>query len=252
MDEQTEALILAGMAAEVRHHKDYSPAEKYDLGKKLEAMLSTPVGRPPAEKVETYHLFGKGKTRDKVASALGISGKTWEKLSAIQESEYDDLKADLEKNGKVDRVFKGLQRRQRAQQAAREAEGTASGTGDSGGTGITEKSFVFRHEPKTEEEAIRLLDDHPVAEILHLHDALERAETAEDRDDTIHAALRHVEMLERAKDVLVEARLLPALVEDRQWPVFLAMIQASSAEVVRVKRGTTVTVPDNPLLILPE
>jgi DNA modification methylase len=75
--------------------------------------------------VENFHLFGKGKTRDKVASALGISGKTWDKLSAIQQSEYDDLKADLEQHGKVDRVFKRLQRRQRAQQAALETQGTA-------------------------------------------------------------------------------------------------------------------------------
>lgn len=122
MDHEMEVLILQAMAAEGRFRKELSPAEKYALGKKLESLLATPVGRPPGEMVESFHHFEQGKTRDKIASALGISGKQWDKLKAVEEAEYDDLKTELERHGKVDRVFKKLQRRRRAEQACEETQ----------------------------------------------------------------------------------------------------------------------------------
>jgi hypothetical protein len=122
MDHQMEAMILQGMAAERLHQKDYTPSEQYALGKKLEALLATPPGRPSAETVENcYHSEG-GKTRDKVGAILRMSGKTWEKLKAVEESKYDDLKAQLEKGGKIDPIYRRFKRMQRADQAAEESQ----------------------------------------------------------------------------------------------------------------------------------
>jgi hypothetical protein len=66
-----------------------------------------------------------GQTRDKVASALGISGPTYEKAKAVvaagkaDPEQFGDLLQQMDETGKVDPAFKELQRRQaRAYQQA--------------------------------------------------------------------------------------------------------------------------------------
>ena len=84
--------------------------------------MATPRGRP--KKGASYPNFGKGKTREKVAAVLDVSGRQLDKISDIHESPFDDLKDELERHGKVDRVHKKLVRRRRANEVA-EQVGTA-------------------------------------------------------------------------------------------------------------------------------
>src|SRR5688572_24616812 len=118
-----EQLILRAMVAETRHQKPLTPSEKYALGRTLEELLATPAGRPSRQSVATYHVSGRGKTRDKVAAALGMSGRQWDKLKAVQESGCEDLKRELDQHGKVDRVFRELTRRRRAEAVALQNQG---------------------------------------------------------------------------------------------------------------------------------
>jgi DNA modification methylase len=76
--------------------------------------------------VANCHRSEKGKTRDKVAAVLGISGRQWDKLKDIEESGYADLKEELERHGKVDRVYRKLQRRGAVEAIASENLGKES------------------------------------------------------------------------------------------------------------------------------
>jgi SAM-dependent methyltransferase len=118
-----QEFILRAVADEVRHQKELTLAEKYQLGKQLEAVLATPAGRPSRRAVASCHPFGKGKTRDKVASVLRLSARQWDKLKAVYESPHGDLKQELEKHGKVDRAFRDLERRRRVEEVQRQNQG---------------------------------------------------------------------------------------------------------------------------------
>lgn len=69
--------------------KDFTPSEAVELGKKLEGIISTPVGRPKKNGGKLPPL-PKGKTRDKVGTAVGMSGKTYEKAKEIVEAAEED------------------------------------------------------------------------------------------------------------------------------------------------------------------
>jgi len=102
--------ILRAAAEEANCRKSLTPAEMFALGTQMETVLATPPGRRSQETVENCHHL-PGKTRDKVASVLGISARQWEKLKAVSESGHADLKEELERHGIVDRVHRKLQRR---------------------------------------------------------------------------------------------------------------------------------------------
>ena len=114
----TELARLLIQIEENRHRKDLTPAEIFEIGQRLEPLLGTPIGRP--KKGESCPNFGKGKTTEKVAAAIGISGKQYEKIREVHRSPYADLKEELERHGKVDRVRKKLLRRQRAEEVAKQ------------------------------------------------------------------------------------------------------------------------------------
>ena len=114
----TEIDKLLIQIEENRQRKDLTPAEIYQAGQKLERLMATPKGRP--KKGENCPIFGKGKTREKVAAALGVSGKQYEKIREIHKSPHADLKEELERHGKVDRVHKKILRRNRAKEVAKD------------------------------------------------------------------------------------------------------------------------------------
>jgi hypothetical protein len=113
----TELERLLIQIEENRHRKDWTAGEVFEAGKKLEALMATPRGRP--KKGESCPRFGKGKTREKVAEVLDVSGRQYDKIKDIYESPFDDLKDELERHGKVERVHKWLVRRQAADKIAK-------------------------------------------------------------------------------------------------------------------------------------
>ena len=84
---------------------DLPISDQVALGRALEDSLKTPPGRP-SKTVETFHGLPQGKTRDKVAAALGMSGRTYEKARAVvqaaeQDESFEDLVAKMDQAGKV-------------------------------------------------------------------------------------------------------------------------------------------------------
>jgi N6-adenosine-specific RNA methylase IME4 len=100
--------------------KDFAPSEAVALGGALEAieglaakerMLSgTPCGNLPQG--------GNGKTRDKVGTAVGMSGKTYEKAKKVieaakkQPERFAEIAEAMDKTGNVDRAFKAIKQEQ--------------------------------------------------------------------------------------------------------------------------------------------
>lgn len=116
--------------------KDFAPSEAVALGKELEEFE-----KPKAEERKREHgktapgkpknTGGKlppvlnaeknndsGKTRDKVAEAVGMSGRTYEKAKAVVKAaesdpeKFGDLAQKMDDSGKVNAAFKELQKRQ--------------------------------------------------------------------------------------------------------------------------------------------
>lgn len=68
--------------------------------------------RPPVG--ENYPHGKPGRTRDFVAAYVGdTNGRTLEQAVAVFASDHGDLKAEIERTGKVNRAYRQLQRRQR-------------------------------------------------------------------------------------------------------------------------------------------
>jgi hypothetical protein len=125
----SEALaLLRAERDENRCRKDVLPSEAVALGKKVEALereeakrrqeasragKGTKVGDqgggnlpPPSS--------GNGKTRDRVAEAIGMSGKTYEKAKKVVEAAEADptlkpVVEEMDRTGKVDPAFRKVQ-----------------------------------------------------------------------------------------------------------------------------------------------
>jgi ParB family chromosome partitioning protein len=94
----TEALAaLKAEAAENTCRKDLSPTEAVAIGTELEKLegpkakerQATSTGgneRKPKPGSGKLPEAGKGRTRDKVAAAVGMSGRTYEKAKAVVEA----------------------------------------------------------------------------------------------------------------------------------------------------------------------
>lgn len=108
-----------------QNHKEYTWAERVAIYRAVEPLVAEEArqrkyaglrrGRSVAAGENRPH--GKpGRTRDLVAAYMGdIGGKTLEKAVAVFDSEYDDLKAEIERKGKVNRAYRNLLRRQRVE-----------------------------------------------------------------------------------------------------------------------------------------
>lgn len=95
--------------------KDFAITEAVSLGLALEKLEKPKAkkrrketqGRPLKTGGNLPPVDSKGKTRDKVAPAVGMSPRTYEKAKAVVESGDAELIAEMDK-GKVDGVFRKL------------------------------------------------------------------------------------------------------------------------------------------------
>lgn len=77
--------IVRGEYAENSERKDFLPSEIEAIRRAMAPAVATPVGRR-SKKVETFHHSDDGKTRDKIGSFAGVSGRTVEKIAAVVEA----------------------------------------------------------------------------------------------------------------------------------------------------------------------
>lgn len=134
VDSATDAILaLTAERDENTCREPFKPSELIELGRKIEA-LEKPKAKErqrEGQDAQTKRKTASGKlpeanqteaktsgdTRDKVASALGVSGRTYEKAKAVVEAaekepeRFGDLPAKMDQGGKVDPVFKELKAR---------------------------------------------------------------------------------------------------------------------------------------------
>jgi N6-adenosine-specific RNA methylase IME4 len=119
--------VVLGEYAENAFRKNFLPSEVNAIRKALE-----PIEKAAAKEHQRAHggtapgrkkHFGKvaqsdGRVRDKIASFAGISGRTLTKIQAIIEAaerkprKYGPLVAEMDRNGRIDSVFRKLRRMQ--------------------------------------------------------------------------------------------------------------------------------------------
>jgi ParB family chromosome partitioning protein len=113
--------------------KDYTPSEAVALGSALEELERTGAkrrqqegGRSGGKASGNLPEASKGDTRDKVAAAVGMSGRTYEKAKAVAEAagaepdKYGRLLEAMDRTGRVDGVYRRLQTARQAEAIARE------------------------------------------------------------------------------------------------------------------------------------
>lgn len=121
--------LLRAQRDENTCRKDFAPSEAVAVGAAVEAIESRAAKERQREHGETApgrrrDTGGKlpqlkGKTRDKVAAAVGMKARTYEKAKAVVEAAKQDPKRfgplikEMDKTGKVDRAFKELRRGQK-------------------------------------------------------------------------------------------------------------------------------------------
>jgi ParB-like chromosome segregation protein Spo0J len=102
--------------------KDFQPSEAVALGKAIEAIEAPQAkqrqhgGRPKRTGGNLPPVTGIGKTRDKVAQVVGMSGRTYEKAKAVvaaaeADPELGDLVEQMDKSGKVDAAYQQVKGR---------------------------------------------------------------------------------------------------------------------------------------------
>ena len=114
-------LALTAERDENTCRKDFAPSEAVSIGKALEELEKPKAkerqrehgGTAPGKAKDTGGKFPPvtGKTRDKVAEAVGMSGRTYEKAKAVVEAaeEHPELQPvveEMDRTGKVDPAFK--------------------------------------------------------------------------------------------------------------------------------------------------
>jgi DNA adenine methylase len=134
------AEIVRGEFAENAHRKDFTPSEAVAIGLALEALEREQARERQGTRTDLPGPSGKfpegsrGQTRDKVASAVGMSGRTYERARAIVEAarqepdKYADLQKHMDRTGKVNGVHRRLVSRRQAEQIAQEPPPPPAGT----------------------------------------------------------------------------------------------------------------------------
>jgi len=115
--------IARGELAENTCRKDFTPSELVDIARDVEQReRELAQQRMTLGKVST----GSGKSRDKIAAPLGVSGRTLVKARAVVEAaerepdKFGRLLADMDRTGRVNGVFKRLQVAKQAEELRRE------------------------------------------------------------------------------------------------------------------------------------
>lgn len=117
--------------------KDFTPSEAVAIGKALEELEKPKAKQRQAQKLKKgnatpvvencHHGESNGKTRDKVADAVGMSGRTYEKAKKVVDAaeeepeQFGPVKDEMDKTGKVDPAFQKVKGRPRKSKEEREA-----------------------------------------------------------------------------------------------------------------------------------
>lgn len=135
--------IIRGQFDENVQREPFRPSEAVAIAKALEPKLAVPKGRP--SKVdegineENFLIFEKDingrapQTRDKVASCLGISGRTLEKAKAVVEAAEEEpekfapLVEEMDRTQRVSGAYRKLKIQQEAEKIAQEPPPLPSG-----------------------------------------------------------------------------------------------------------------------------
>lgn len=136
LDGNQDACIGRGEFAENTCRKDFSVSEKVAIAEAVRdaeqelAQVRQRIGRilggkaRQGKKVESCHRPERAKTRDRLGTLCGMSGRTLEKAAAVVKAasqkpeKYGDLLEEMDRTNKVNKFFKRLQRREAAEQVA--------------------------------------------------------------------------------------------------------------------------------------
>jgi hypothetical protein len=95
----------------------FTPSEMVAIGEAIEEMeRAAAKGRMVAAHAScgNFPQLEQGKTRDKVAASLGVSGKTYEKMKTLvraaeaEPEKYGALREDMDRTGRVENVYRRL------------------------------------------------------------------------------------------------------------------------------------------------
>jgi N6-adenosine-specific RNA methylase IME4 len=109
--------IAEGEAAENLDRKDFTPSELVAIGRDVERIEREQAQKRQGSRtdlVESCHEVEFGKTRDKIAERLGISGRTYEKAKAVVDAaeaepeKFGKLKEGMDRTGRVNGFYKQL------------------------------------------------------------------------------------------------------------------------------------------------
>ena len=123
--------------------KDLTPSEAVSIGKSLEE-LERPKAEDRQKAGANQHTEpsgklpegSKGQTRDKVAEAVGMSGRNYSKAKAVVEAaeadptKYGDLPPAMDQRGNVHQAFVELKRRQKREELETKAATTPRASGE--------------------------------------------------------------------------------------------------------------------------
>jgi N6-adenosine-specific RNA methylase IME4 len=115
---------LACEYSENTYREPFQPSEAVAIGAAMEAIESANAkerqvatipekGRKGFNVVENCPHTDKGKTRDKVGKAVGLSGKNYEKAKKVVATGNQEIIEEMDKTGNVDKAFKLVNRIER-------------------------------------------------------------------------------------------------------------------------------------------
>lgn len=110
--------VALGELAENAVRKDFLPSEAVAIAEAVRGLVATPHGgdrKSEAFKSESFALE-KGRTVDKAAAYVGLSGRTLEKAVAVIESGKPELVELMDGSGSIDRAYKELKKAEVAAQ----------------------------------------------------------------------------------------------------------------------------------------
>src|SRR5262245_57554799 len=110
--------VVRGEFAENKDRKDFLPSELWAISQELKRREADHAKQRQGARtdiVSNYHDVDFGRTRDKTAKALGISGSNLDKIDYVMQASETDPERfgkyveDMDSTGNVDRAFKQVQ-----------------------------------------------------------------------------------------------------------------------------------------------
>jgi ParB family chromosome partitioning protein len=124
-------LVLRAERDENSCRKSFTPSEAIAIGKALEDLERTNAkarqGRPGQERSGNLPEHARGDTRDKVAEAVDMSGRTYEKAKEVvaageqQPEEFAEVVKEMDSTGRVDPAFKKVRAKKATNKQAKRA-----------------------------------------------------------------------------------------------------------------------------------